>query len=127
VAASDKRRFKIFVSFSVSETEIANVVREALQMLLGDSVDIFISTGLEHPSSHWIEEIREEVERADIFLLLVSVGATSYSYSGFELGMFNASMRESRSEKRALALCSPSVAVPAILAEVQNVRALQKK
>lgn len=122
--AASKERFRIFVSCSVSEKEVAIAVVDALQRLLSDYADIFLSTGMEHLGSEWMGRIRDEIEKSDLFLLLVSAGATSQSYSGFELGLFQASMLESRSEKRALALFSPEVQVPAMLSEVQNARAL---
>jgi hypothetical protein len=122
MAGKEAGRFKIFVSCSASDAQVARGVADALNWLL-DDVEVFISTDMEL-GSQWIDGIKEEVEKADLFLLLVTVGSTAHSYSGFELGLFKASMFGSGSGKWALAVYSSNVRPPAILADIQNVRAV---
>jgi hypothetical protein len=122
-----KERFQIFISCSASQTNVARVLERTLLHLLVGDVELFLSTGMETQGSQSMVQIRAAIQQADMFLLLVTPGTASQSHSGFELGLFNASMQEARSEKRALALYSPDAQVPAMLADVKSVRAIPEE
>jgi hypothetical protein len=73
-AGGENRRLNIVISCSQAEADVALVVTHVLENLLGHEAHIFRSTGMEL-GSEWIDQIREAIEEADLFLLLATMRA----------------------------------------------------
>ena len=93
---------RVFISYGSEDRDIAVAVQESLRRLgemIHGTIKIFLNSDFA-PGESWRETMAKELRDAE-FLLVLNGGtlASSHSYTGIEVGFFNALIEEDRRRK----------------------------
>jgi len=117
-------RFRIFVSHKHEDHALADTVKQALEGL-SSTIECFVSGTDIGPGTDWNLEIRDELARSHLLLLLFTNPSQNWDWCLYEAGLFT--RFESDDVCSVVSLYQPDGSPPRPLSNLQGVPANQEK
>jgi len=115
--------FRIFISHKVSgHGGAAEAIKQELENYAKDRLKIFVSPALS-PGIEWRPEVLEEIEGADLFILLYLVEGIEMDWCLYEAGYFEREAR--RTGRKLICVSNPGRSLPGPLEGRQRVEATE--
>ncbi len=102
-------RRTVFISHAATDEPIAKVVRDEVQRIFADRVEVFASSvpGVIQPGAEWLKEIRDNLTAATAVIVIVSPTSINRPWVWFEVGASWSKMEQG--EGRIIPVCVPEI------------------
>lgn len=120
-----KDKVSVFISHKHEDMDAAQLLHRKLELYGGDRVECFISEKIPY-GSDWFDQIRTNLARADVVLLLFTLTDASWDWPLYEVGLAT-NLEDSDSERcRIVCLYPPYAQPPEPIKYAQAVKADQE-
>lgn len=113
---------RIFVSHKHEDRDIANSIKEDLESYAADKLELFVSGKNLTLGGDYLAEIKAELRRSDLLLLLFTAPAKDWDWCLFEAGMFTPLISENE-RRRIISIHPPNGNGPSPLNNLHGVKA----
>lgn len=114
----------IFISHASTDTPVANILKQEIEVVFGDAVEVFVSSlpGSIEPGSDWLKTIQKKLDDATVVVVLITPISIHRPWIWFEIGASWMKMVE-RSRK-IYPLCAPEIELGSLPEPLSRLQAL---